>query len=339
MITHDKSTFSANDSYQKVWTLEGHGILRSKGRGKGIMVSDFLLPWSRLNLFSLPSQQQEDLVSSGIPLEAATYFDYSKIEEGYWTGKYLLDQIRAKALPIGEALYPGYELLFMFDNATSHAVYAKDALQVAHMNKGPGGQQPFLRAGWYKGVGGEIITQEMYILSKNLTTGQSNRVQKGIQAILEERGLWPKKRLRLSYDQPKFANCQSLTTCTVCVKGRKCEPCKETKEHKGRFTKQRVCDTCDNRKSRCQCVTKKYCVQCKEITLQKNCIKCEKISSKCATESKFFNLLFNYLLLLYSNIITGCCAHRILSLQPDFLSQKSAIEEIIMGIRGVYTKR
>ena len=46
----------------------------------------------------------------------------------------------------------------MFDNATSHAIYARDALQVAHMNKGPGGQQPFLHAGWYKGVDGEIIT-------------------------------------------------------------------------------------------------------------------------------------------------------------------------------------
>lgn len=50
MITHDKSTFSANNGRQKVWTLDGHSILRPKGKGKGIMVSDFLLPWSRLNL-------------------------------------------------------------------------------------------------------------------------------------------------------------------------------------------------------------------------------------------------------------------------------------------------
>ena len=57
------------------------------------------------------------------------------------------------------------------------------------MNKGPGGQQPFLRAGWYKEVGGEIIRQEMCTLSENPATGQSNRVQKGIQAILEERRL------------------------------------------------------------------------------------------------------------------------------------------------------
>lgn len=50
-----------------------------------------------------------------------------------------MDQIVKKALPIGEALYPGYTLLFLFDNETSHAIYALDALQVGNMNKGPGG--------------------------------------------------------------------------------------------------------------------------------------------------------------------------------------------------------
>ena len=44
MITHDKSIFSANDSCRKVWTLDGHGILRPGEKGKGIMVSDFFLP-------------------------------------------------------------------------------------------------------------------------------------------------------------------------------------------------------------------------------------------------------------------------------------------------------
>ena len=93
-------------------------------------MSDFLLPWSRLNLFSLPSQQQKELADSGVPFEAATYFEYGKMEEGYWTGEHLLDIIKTKALPIGEALYSGYELLFIFDNVISHAIYAKDALQV-----------------------------------------------------------------------------------------------------------------------------------------------------------------------------------------------------------------
>ena len=150
---------------------------------------DFLLPWSQLNLCSLPLQQQKDLANSSVPFEAATYFEYSKIEEGYWIGEHLLNQIKSKVLPIAEALYLGYELLFMFDNAISHAIYAKDVLQVAHMNKRPGGQQPFLRPNWYKLTDGEIITQDMYLLSKNPTTSQSNKVQKRIQGILVERKL------------------------------------------------------------------------------------------------------------------------------------------------------
>lgn len=86
--------FTANDGPNKILTLNGQGILRPKGKGKGkeTMVSDFLLPWSRLNLLSLPLQQQENLASSGIPLEAVTYFEYGKTEEGYWTGENLLDQ-------------------------------------------------------------------------------------------------------------------------------------------------------------------------------------------------------------------------------------------------------
>lgn len=102
------------------------------------MVSDFLFPWFCLNQAFLLPEKQKELVELGVPFEAATYFEYSKIEEGYQTGKHLLDQIQNKTLPIGEALYLDYELLFMFDNATSYAVYAKDALQVENINKSSG---------------------------------------------------------------------------------------------------------------------------------------------------------------------------------------------------------
>ena len=53
------------------------------------MVSDFLLPWSRLNLLS--------------PLKAAVLFEYGK-EEGHWVGEELLEQLKTKALPITTAL-------------------------------------------------------------------------------------------------------------------------------------------------------------------------------------------------------------------------------------------
>ena len=66
-----------------MWTLDGHGILQPKDKGRGIMVSDFLLPWSCLNLASFPHEKQKKLAELGIPFEAATHFGYRKIEEGY----------------------------------------------------------------------------------------------------------------------------------------------------------------------------------------------------------------------------------------------------------------
>lgn len=102
------------------------------------MVSDFLLPWLKLNLLSLSSQKQEELVNLRVPRKAVTYFEYKKSEKGYWIGEHLLDQIVKKTLPIEEVLYSGYALLFLFDNAISHSIYAQDAFQVAHMNKRAG---------------------------------------------------------------------------------------------------------------------------------------------------------------------------------------------------------
>ena len=115
-----------------------------------------------------------------------------------------------KALPIGEALYPGYKLLFLFDNATSHSIYAPDALQVAHMNKGPGDQQPFLRPGWFIGSNQEMIVQEMLTVITDPLTGQSTTIQKGIQAVLVEQGLWPQGGVRLGCEKSQNAQVVKL---------------------------------------------------------------------------------------------------------------------------------
>ncbi len=102
------------------------------------------------------------------------------MKEGYWAGEHLLDQIINKALPIAESLYPGYELLFMFDNTTSHFIYAKDELQFTQMNKGLDGQQFFLRAGWYTAPNVELMIQDMSTTTINSATSTSTTVQKKI---------------------------------------------------------------------------------------------------------------------------------------------------------------
>ena len=54
-----------------------------------------------------------------------------------------------KALSITQALYPKYALLFLFDNMTSHSVYAQDALQAKGMNKDLGKKQLVLQNSWF----------------------------------------------------------------------------------------------------------------------------------------------------------------------------------------------
>ncbi len=122
----------------------------------------------------------------------------------------------------------------------------------------------------------------------NYATDKSTKVQKGIQAILVERRLWPPGRVRLVYNTLKCKTCQALSTCGICVHAQKFNSCKEVKYCSGKWTKQRIYDKCLLQKARCECMTKKYCAQYKKIRVQKSCSKCEKMPLKCNSESKTF---------------------------------------------------
>lgn len=92
LITHDESTFSANNGRHQAWLKDRHTFLRPKSRGKGIMISDFLLPWKRFNVFHLGEKQRRVLKAAGVPEEAAEIFEYGQ-EEGYWDGAKVVSQI------------------------------------------------------------------------------------------------------------------------------------------------------------------------------------------------------------------------------------------------------
>ena len=104
------------------------------------MTSDFLLPFDRLNLAFLYSEKKKKVEEkcSLLETEAIEMFEYRKNNDGYWDEAKLHKQVVSKALPIAEAFYPKYSLLFLFDNTTSHSVYTKNAFQVQEMNKDVG---------------------------------------------------------------------------------------------------------------------------------------------------------------------------------------------------------
>lgn len=183
------------------------------------MVSEFLLPFARLGLFHLSRIQQEEIMrNTGLRInEAVEILEYEKNNDGYWDGAKLLWQVMEKALPIAEVLYPRYSILFMFDNATSHSVYAEDALCAHKINKGPGGKQVKLRNGWYVDRMGMYHIQSMWYLGS-----KGEQILKGIQRVLTERGLWPATGLNLECPKPKCYNCQMMADCKLCIKGTRC---------------------------------------------------------------------------------------------------------------------
>ena len=147
------------------------------------MTFEFILPFGQLNLASLSPKRREKIVQETglIETKAVKVFEYGKNNDRYWDGAKLYQQVVKKALPIAEALYPDYSLLFLFDNSTSYFVYTKDVLQAKDMNKGFGGKQPILHDGWFDRDGVQIIHL--------INFQQENRqwIQKKIQRVLKER--------------------------------------------------------------------------------------------------------------------------------------------------------
>lgn len=92
-----------------VWQMAGENPLRPKGKGKGrgIMISDFLLPFGRLGFSRLSNDNQNSLLAATVLAGTGVVenFEYEKYNDGYWDGHKLLEEVIDKAVPIVEALF------------------------------------------------------------------------------------------------------------------------------------------------------------------------------------------------------------------------------------------
>lgn len=188
-----------------------------------------------------------------------------------------MKQVINKAILIAEAFYLGYSFLFMFDNATSHAVYAKNALCARNINKSSGGKQVLFRDGWFETDNDICCPQQMSYLAQD-----DSLIPKSIQRVLEEKRLWPESGLNLECLKPKCYHCQSMVDCKSCVKGSQCQRCKIPVIHNAFYSKARKCDTCIQRKASCQYVAKQYCTKCS--SKKGKCMDCEELPPQCISE-------------------------------------------------------
>ncbi|KAJ6589656.1 hypothetical protein B0H19DRAFT_1304072, partial [Mycena capillaripes] len=176
LVTHDESTFYANDRRKTGWLhASDKGKPQKKGEGESIMVSDFLtLEWGRL-------VNEDD--------EARLLFRAGKNRDGWFNSDDILKEVK-RATDIFEARTKGLATgLFLFDNAPSHQKRAADALSARKMVKRP-------KWGWTHFPDGPKMRngtlpngerQSFYYPGNHRTMPGWF---KGMEQILRERGLW-----------------------------------------------------------------------------------------------------------------------------------------------------
>ena len=233
LVTHDESTFSANDDESYHWKLKGTQPLKSKSRGKGLMVSDFLTADDGRLRFQDPTTDKVE--------QACEIINYGngKDDDGYWTAEKMIAQVKEKAIPLFEKRFPGKKGIFAFDNSSGHAAFAVDALVASRMNLNPGGAQPKMHDTIFNNHPQSMVFSHNDAPSSDLV-GQA----KGIRQVLLERGLWVqglKKRcvkkkgvvseckkgktccaFRILEGQPDFMNEVSLLETTIRGLGHEC---------------------------------------------------------------------------------------------------------------------
>ena len=177
VIFHDESTFQANEGQTFFWGTKDMHLLRPKGKGAGIMVSDFIDEhngYLRLTdeEFTQGLQRHPD-----IKRQARVFLEYGENKEGYWNSDKFLAQIK-DAAKIVDVKYPrekGYKVAWIFDHSSCHGAYADDALNAYKMNAKPGGKQPRMRNTVWQG---RVQTMVFSI-----------GVPKGLIQVLKERGV------------------------------------------------------------------------------------------------------------------------------------------------------
>jgi len=211
LVVHDESTFNGNDGRSKIWIKDDQMPLKKKPRGKGIIVLNSLTPGGRLRAPEAIDTPfiQEDIINDNAPRRRDLHLATCSIGYGgdtWWDGAQLVDQVLKMAIQIFELAFPHCQALFLFDNATSHSAFSKDALRARTMNLRMGGAQPTLRPG-INSLSGEI--QPMVI---------PEGIPKGLQIVLQERGLW-RPRLHVQCRKPNGQrNKRCLNGASCCAR-------------------------------------------------------------------------------------------------------------------------
>ena len=102
---HHESTFQANDDQNMQWGEKGTKMMKPKGKGSGIMVSDFIDEHNGFLALTDEEYEAAKQANPSVRKYAREFLEYGESREGYWTSEKFVQQIE-RAVEISEVKYP-----------------------------------------------------------------------------------------------------------------------------------------------------------------------------------------------------------------------------------------
>ncbi|KIJ52407.1 hypothetical protein M422DRAFT_156698 [Sphaerobolus stellatus SS14] len=200
LLTHDESTFYANDRRKTRWIHKDEKPEPArKGEGASIMVSDFCSP----DLGWLKSKDGKE--------EVRIIFKAGKNRDGYFGNEDLVKQTKHAIKLFKDNFGSTAIAAFAFDNATTHQKRADDALSARHMPKFP--KHWLGKNGKARMCHGRLPNgqPQTFYFSEDHPTNPGEF--KGMEIILQERGLIRESKLRAQCPKFKCADPQAACCC------------------------------------------------------------------------------------------------------------------------------
>ncbi|OAD78027.1 hypothetical protein PHYBLDRAFT_108288 [Phycomyces blakesleeanus NRRL 1555(-)] len=122
-VTHDESTFYANDYQKYAWVEGGESYCLPKSEGRSIVISEFQCPCHGTMRGYVGDQYKTSRV---VFYPGAQY-------EGYWKSSNMCAQL-TDIIPLFNAIHPNAVAVFLFDQSSNHKAYPEDALLAQNMN-------------------------------------------------------------------------------------------------------------------------------------------------------------------------------------------------------------
>ena len=157
LVTHDESTFYANDGKKTRWQLPTESAILPKGQGKSVMVSEFMCA----------CHGTMKALVNGEERSSRTIFYPGG--DNWWKCEDLNAQLKEDVLPLFELLHLDCISLFAFDQSQNHRAFGNDALLASRMSSGEIPYKPEspyrFRDGFYRDPeSDQAMMQSMYFM-------------------------------------------------------------------------------------------------------------------------------------------------------------------------------